>query len=136
MTAKPVNGPAGYHGAYFWFDENGTFTKEEFRDAAGNLATFPRGGYARIVFEDIDGFGQWGRVVMFGRDGRPLSTSAAYGVSSFDERHRRTGIKFYDHKRRPAENAQGVARFEYVYDPSDGSLVKRVGYDLQGRAVP
>ena len=136
LDGRAVNGPSGYHGAYFWFDENGTFTKEEFRDVSGRLAIFPRGGYARITFDKIDAFGQWVQVSLYGVDGELLSTSAAYGVSSFDDRHRRASIEFYDRDRRPAENAQGVARFEYRYDATDGSFVKRVGYNLKGEIVP
>ena len=135
LQGHPQNGPGGYHGAYFWFDENGAFMKEEFRDINGRLAIFPQGGYAKIVFEDLNRFGQWQRIRLYGVDDKPLTASAAVGVARYDRRHRRTSIEFQDVDGRPAENAKGVARFDYVYDRKDGSFVKRIGYDLGGAVV-
>ncbi|MEO0973651.1 MAG: hypothetical protein AAFX85_11205, partial [Pseudomonadota bacterium] len=51
---QPMTGPAGYHTAYFWFNEQGTFTAEEFRDLQGQPALFPPGDYFRVEFHEID----------------------------------------------------------------------------------
>ena len=134
LNGKAMQGPAGYHRAVFTFDQNGTFVNEEFRDLENRLVVFPRGGYARIEYHDIDALGNWHTVKLLDTKLKPLKESASVIKSEYDPLHRRTSLTYLNNDALPASNTRGVHKrvYDYSKDPEQAEITQ---FDLNGNAV-
>lgn len=115
LDGSPMHGPGDYQRAVFTFDANGTFVDEEFRNMDGELVTFPRGGYARIEYHDIDIYGNWHTVKLLDTALKPLENSASLIKATYDHLHRRTEMTYWNAQAHPANNHRGVQKRIYDY---------------------
>ncbi|MEX2962868.1 hypothetical protein [Microbulbifer sp. TYP-18] len=129
-----MEGKYGYATAHFWFDENGNFEKEEFRNSSGKLVLGPSNRFARIEYKNIDSFGNWHEVNLYDASGELLKDSPAILLARYHRNARRESISYYDSKMNPSENAQGINKYLYIYDKV-GHLIERKGYSLKDELV-